>query len=157
VFRNGRRFATGLWEVAFHGLLAHERAPYVVLTGRGCTECDADISLYILSPLAPPSTEMGRRYWAPGVVRDFATHKVIRRSRGFVGRCLTAPWDAVLTFDSLVDAAGKWHAGLFIGRIIGDSIADSLQVPPPPISQTLARVRTGTCHEIRGVAQNSEP
>src|SRR5206468_4021991 len=52
-FHNGRRFVTGLYDVKFLGLLPSRAAPYVVLSGRGCQECDANISIYVLSPLGP--------------------------------------------------------------------------------------------------------
>src|SRR5712691_10681761 len=53
-FHNGKRFQTGLFQVQFQGLLPTSGTPYLVLSGRGCTECDANITLYILSPVGPP-------------------------------------------------------------------------------------------------------
>lgn len=50
-FRNGQQFATGLYDMTFLGTLLSGKAPYVVLSGRGCTGCEANVSIYILSPL----------------------------------------------------------------------------------------------------------
>ena len=157
-FRDGRSFQTGLYRVEFQGLLIGHQRTFVVLSGRACTECDANISLYILNPLGPPAREaMVHRYWMAGRETDRQTGKLIRSSRGFVGHCLADLNEVVATYDSLVDGAGHWHTGLFVARIVADTIAPELRIPPPLISNTLTFVQAGQCREIAGMTQSSEP
>ncbi len=157
-FPNGRTFHTGLFQVTFWGLLATSRTPYLVLSGRGCTGCDANISVYILSPTGPPSEEgTARRFWISGHETDLETRKLIRTSRGFVGRCLPASSDAFVSYDSILDGAGNWHSGLFIASVVADTIAEELRTPPPPIAATIALVRSRHCRAIPAINQSSEP
>jgi len=148
-----------LFQVEFQGFLATSgRTPYLVLSGRGCTGCDANISLYILSPTGPPSEEgTARRFWISGRETDPQTGKLIRMSRGFIGECLPGPRDVFLSYDSIVDDAGHWHTGLFVAKVVADTIAEELHTPPPPIATTVALVRSRRCHEIPEIDQSSEP
>ncbi len=157
-FHNGRRFATGLYDVKFLGVLPSHAAPYVVLSGRGCTECDANISIYILSPIGPPAFEAtAERYWSPGRETDRETRKIFRKSRAFLGECLPDLGDAIIWYDSLADANGHWRSGLSIAHIVGDTVASDLRIPPPPMSGTLRMVQAGKCAEIPGIDESSEP
>ena len=157
-FHNGKRFATGLYDVTFLGILPARPAPYLVLSGRGCTECDANISIYFLSPLGPRVSEgTTDRYWGPGRETDPETRTVIRKSRTFIGNCLQDVISGVVWYDSLLSDTGKWATGLAVVRIVADTVAAELRRPAPSPSLTLTRVRTGTCREIPGIDQSSEP
>ena len=157
-FQNGKRFATGLYDVTFLGILAAHPVPYLVLSGRGCTECDANISIYFLSPLGPRVSEASTdRYWSPGRETDPDTRTVIRKSRAFIGNCLQDVISGVIWYDSLLSDEGKWATGLAVVRIVADTVAAELRRPAPSSSLTLTRVRTGACREIPGIDQSSEP
>jgi hypothetical protein len=157
-FHNGQRFATGLYDVTVLGILPARRAPYLVLSGRGCTECDANISIYFLSPLGPRASEASTdRYWSPGRETDPDTRTVIRKSRAFIGNCLQDVISGVLWYDSLLSDDGKWATGLAVVRIVADTVAAELRRPAPSPSVTLQRVRAGVCREIPGIDQSSEP
>jgi len=157
-FNNGKRFATGLYDVTFLGILPARPAPFLVLSGRGCTECDANISVYFLSPLGPRVSEASTdRYWSPGRETDPDTRTVIRKSRAFIGNCLQDVSSGVVWYDSLLSDTGKWATGLAVVRIVADTVAAELRRPAPSPSLTLTRVRTGACREIPGIDQSSEP
>jgi len=157
-FHNGQRFATGLYNAKFLGILPSSKTPYVVLSGRGCDECDANISIYILSPLGPPVREATTdRYWSPGQETDRETGKIIRKSRAFIGHCLPDPTDAIIWYDNLASDQGPWRTGLSLVRIVADTVASELRTPPPSISATLRLVGLGACREIPGLAESSEP
>ena len=157
-FHNGQRFATGLYEVTFLGTLPARPAPYLVLSGRGCTDCDANISVYFLSPLGPRASEaITDRYWSPGQETDPSTGTVIRKSRAFIGNCLQDVISGVVWYDSLLSDKGDWATGLAVVRIVADTVAAELRRPAPSPSLTLQRVRTGVCREIPGINQSSEP
>jgi len=69
VFKDGSRFQTTLFEVRVLGILRTERkVPFLVLEGRGCTDCDANTSIYIHSPSdgAMRGEEAQPRYAYPG-------------------------------------------------------------------------------------------
>lgn len=157
-FRNGQRFATGLYDVTFLGTLPARPAPYLVLSGRGCTECDANISIYFLSPFGPRVSEASTdRYWSPGQETDPNTRRVIRKSRAFIGNCLPDLINGVVWYDSLLFEDGKWETGLAVVRIVADTVAAELRRPAPAPSHTLARVRARACRELPRIDQSSEP
>src|SRR5690348_1105894 len=52
---NGSKFQTTLYGLAVMGRLhATNKLPYYVLSGVGCQECDANVSIYIHSPSDGP-------------------------------------------------------------------------------------------------------
>ena len=157
-FHNGARFATGLWEVTFLGILPSRKAPYVVLRGRGCTGCDANLSIYVLNPVGPPVTEATTtRYWTSGREKDRETGKFIRKSRAFIGQCLPDSNEGVIWYDSLADDHGGWQSGLSRAQIVADTVASDLRIPPPAIRATLELVRLGKCREIPSTDELNEP
>ena len=82
---------------------------------------------------------------------------MIRKSRTFIGDCLQDVISGVVWYDSLLSDTGKWATGLAVVRIVADTVAAELRRPAPSPSLTLTRVRTGTCREIPGIDQSSEP
>src|ERR1043166_3621001 len=69
VFSDGSRFETTLFDVRVLGALRTSyKAPYIVLAGRGCIQCDANISIYIHSPSDGAMRDQGTqpRFTYPG-------------------------------------------------------------------------------------------
>ena len=72
---DGRQFVTTLFDAKIVGQLqTTKKQPYLILTGRGCEECDANISIYIHSPSDGPmkGESSQTRYSYPGRVRDYS-------------------------------------------------------------------------------------
>lgn len=157
-FRNGQQFGTGLYDVTFLGTLLSGKAPYVVLSGRGCTGCDANVSIHIISPLgsrvADTTTAFDR---SPGREIDRETGKVVRKSRMFIGHCLPDLNDGVIQYDSIAHPSGRWLYALSVAHVVADTVASDLHIPPPPIVETMRLSRSGECQEIAGTDQVGEP
>ena len=154
-FHNGVRFQSGVYQARFLGLLPSTSIPYVVLSGRGCTDCDANIAIYVLSPVGPPVNEATtRRFWYPGHETDMQGQPV-RSSRAFIGRCLPHSDEALIWYDS-VYIEGQWHESLTYLHVAGDSVSFELR-PVPALKSTLQFVGHGSCREIAGIEQTSEP
>jgi hypothetical protein len=88
--RNGDEFATRIYRAEYIGQLpARHKAPFLILSGFGCRDCDANRSIYIISPDDGPMGDEGeqRRFsypgaltsWGPGIPEGTA----IERSRLF--------------------------------------------------------------------------
>ena len=73
VFPDCTRFETTLYHLKVIGKLnAAHKLPYFILSGVGCTECDANVAIYIHSPSIGPMHGEGsqQRFYCPGQESD---------------------------------------------------------------------------------------
>jgi hypothetical protein len=162
VFKDGSRFQTALFEVRVLGMLRTERkAPFVVLEGRGCTECDANTSIYIHSPSDGAMRGEGSqpRYAYPGrEVSPEDNKTVLYEARAFLGDCLPGSDNAVIWYERGRTKLGAWQTGVFVVAVHKDALTERrLGNPLPSVSETLSRVAAGQCRELPGVERHSEP
>jgi hypothetical protein len=157
---DGRRFITTLFGVRVVGQLsATTKLPFLILSGRGCTECDADESIYIHSPSDGPMQNEGSqpRFSYPGRLSSYLDGSLLSRSRMFWGRCLADRGPGIIWFQQEKQQDGTWKPSVYSAEIIGDNVKSDFQIPPPPIQTTLGRVKSGACRELRGRNMTSEP
>src|SRR6266849_6473479 len=90
-FRNGHELRTGLYEVEYLGqLLGPGHAPFLVLGGRGCHNCDIETEVFVVAadigevPKDPP------HFYYPGSLTPQGSDTAFYRGRLFLGRCLVA-------------------------------------------------------------------
>ena len=162
VLHDGTRFETMLFEVRVLGILRTERkAPFLVLEGRGCTQCDANTSIYIHSPSdgAMRNEAKQPRYEYPGREVSYEDGKtVLYEARTFVGDCLPGKDNAVIWYERSRTKAGTWRTGVFVVAVREDALTElRLANPLPSVSQSLNRVATRQCRELSGVERHSEP
>jgi hypothetical protein len=162
ILDDGSRLQTMLFEVRVLGTLKTVREKlYLVLAGRGCRECDANISIYIHSPgdgsMRNEATQP--RYSYPGRETSYEDGKtVLFEARAFLGDCLPAHDNAVVWYEGFRTEAGLWVSGVFVATVRNDELKNiRLEPPLPRVSETLQRVRTGRCREIKGIERHSEP
>lgn len=160
-FGSNLRLETDLFEVAYIGRLqAKSKSPYIVLSGKGCTQCDMNTSIYIHSPSDGPLVggEMAPRYSYPGRVFYYEDNSLVEESRLFLGECLTGLGPVAAWFTKSKNDAGEWEESLFAAEVRGDSLARrTLGVPGPYIAQVNAAVAEGRCREVPGRDMLSEP
>jgi hypothetical protein len=162
VFKDGSRFQTTLFEVRVLGILRAERkAPFLVLEGRGCTQCDANTSIYIHSPSDGPmrSEATQPRYAYPGREVSYEDNKtVLYEARTFLGDCLPGNENAVIWYERGRTKVGAWQTGVFVVAVRKDALTElRLGKPLPSASQSVARVAARQCREVAGVDRSSEP
>lgn len=157
---DGRRFVTTLFGVVVIGQLpAAKKSPFLILAGRGCRDCDANVSIYIHSPsdgpMKPESSQ--HRYSYPGKVSYYLDGSPLSEARAFWGRCLPGRGPGVIWYHRVREEGGQWKPSVYFVEVIGDRLDGRFLNPQPAIQITLERVRTGECWEIPGQDMTSEP
>jgi len=151
-----------LFEVRVLGTLrAARKAPYLILEGRGCRECDANTSIYIYSISdGPMRNEPGQpRYAYPGREVSYEDGKTfLYEARVFVGDCLPGNDNAVVWYERFRTETGALETGVFVASVRQDVLRNKrLGKPLPPIARSLERVAAGRCRELPGIDRHSEP
>jgi hypothetical protein len=157
---DGRHFTTTLFEVQVMGQLpAKNKSPFLILAGRGCQQCDANVSIYIHSPSDGPMQEEDKqpRYSFPGKQTYYLDGTPLFESRMFWGRCLPAHEYGVVWFQRGKEEDSTWKPGVYFVEIVGDELHREFLEPLPTIDVTLQRVREGNCQELPGRDMTSEP
>jgi len=153
VFKDGSRFQTTLFEVRVLSILRTERKmPFLVLEGRGCTECDANTSIYIHSPSDGPmrGEAIQPRYAYPGREVSYEDDKtVLYEAPVFLGNCLPGNDNAVVWYERARTNVGSWQTRVFVVAVSKDTLTERrLGKPLPSVSQSVARVASRQCREL---------
>jgi hypothetical protein len=128
----------------------------VLLSGRSCTECDENRSLYLVPMAYRTGTLL--RYDYPGKLSARDSGKTVQRVRAFYGACTGGGKDSLVLLMSFLGADGHWHRT--------NSVLYPAEIPgrvnnPLELKTTVAaieqRVKTGACHELPSLDQRSEP
>jgi hypothetical protein len=157
---DGRRFVTTLVGVRVIGQLpAATKSPFLVLAGRGCTDCDANVSIYIHSPsdgpMKPEAAQPRDSY--PGKLSSYLDGTLLSESRMFWGRCLSGRAAGVIWYQREKQEDGTWKPSVYFVEIVGDNLQSGFLNPQPAIRTTLDRVGSGECRELPGHNMTSEP
>jgi hypothetical protein len=157
---DGHQVVTTLFGVKVIGQLpASKKSPYLILAGRVCKECDANVSIYIHSPadgpLRPESSQP--RYSYPGKVRYYMDGSPLSEARMFWGRCLPSLGPGIVWYQHDKQEDGTWKRSVYIVEVIGDSLNGRFLDRPPRVQTTLQLVRAGQCQEVPGEDMTSEP
>ena len=156
-FANGFSFRLGLFYPAVIGQLPSTgKAPFFIVEGSGCSECDATArSVYIVDPAAKPP-EPGRapgQWFAPFPSRNYsATDKrLMTWSRLYVGRCLADGRPTVVSFSARRETP-SWKRTVDWVQSEGDHVvahsAAAGTFGAPMLEAVRKVVRAGRCHEV---------
>jgi hypothetical protein len=163
-FAGGHRFDTSLHGAELLGALpAQDKAPFLVLAGFGCTDCDINRSLYIHSPSdGPAAGESQPRFVYPGTLVEWDTPapdgEILRRARAFVGTCLESAEPVVLWVTEAGPAQEPGRTLAEIARVEADTLRlDTLPHPQRVLAAAEGAVRGGRCREIPPLEQLREP
>ncbi len=157
-FRNGRRLVLDLFAVEFLGQLPRShRAPVLILGGRPCTDCDAEMTVYAIPGDANAyGFATSGSYFYPGTlgpgggVSDTSSDY---EGRMFIGQCLAERQPVVVWFEKERDSTARWKPNVYRLAVAGDSATGAFVEPMPPLPNTLRAVQTGKCLEIPGIGQ----
>jgi hypothetical protein len=153
VLANGTRFATGLYQVSVLGILPRSsKAPFFVLEGTMCVECDAVPLIYIQSPAdGPVNYPTQQAYATPGIgySSDIEDTIPIVRARTFVGTCLSSMSVGVVWFAAERDGS-TWLSKVRVVDVLSDTLRTRDLPPPLPNERDVARyVANGSCRELK--------
>ena len=119
VFSNGVEFVTRLFDANYHGQLPSggAKAPYLILSGHECTQCDAGRVIYFFSPTDSASfnPQWASKFKYPGEIADWESGEVAFRSRMFFGECLADPGPVAIWFQE-ERSDGDWTPSVYLAR-----------------------------------------
>ena len=160
-FPGGSKFQTTLYDLKVIGQLRTvQKLPYYVLSGVGCQECDANVSVYIHSPSDGPMKDEGTqpRFDYPGRVISREDKSVISETRMFLGNCLVGHPNAVVWFERWLGDDKQWHKSVSLAEVRDDHLVlDEPKANAPRPGEAEDSVRKLGCRELSGVNQWNEP
>jgi len=157
LFDDGTEFQTNLFELGFIAQLpTKQKIPYLILSGRQCTQCDANISIYIHSPSDGPLKKEHEqtRYEFPGELYSWENGELIATKRTFYGEVFPNNY-GVIWYQSELDEDGTWVESTYFSGISGDTLLGSFI--EANIDSTLFQVNKKLAFEIAGTSQSTEP
>ena len=161
VLPDGSKFQTALYHLKVIGQLRTvHKLPYYVLSGVGCHECDANVSIYIHSPSDGPMKDEGTqpRFSYPGRLTSIEDGSVVSETRVFLGNCVIGHPDAVVWFERSIGDDKRWHENVFLAEIKDDHLVfEEPKVKVPKPGEAEDAIRKSACRELAGVNQSKEP
>jgi len=159
-FSNGERFTTNLYGMEYIGLLPTEsRLPgYLILSGKPCTECDAQVGIYLHHPAdgAMPDEASLRRMPYPGVERHYETGEIVSETRFFFGE-VPQIGAAALWFMKVKDMQDGWQNAKYMLHTTADTLSFSDGEAVPTLKTAEGLSETGELIELPGFEYFSEP
>ena len=159
LFSNAETIDTHLFELAYIGQVPMgNKAPLLIVSGRDCTGCDENLSLYMLSPSdGPLEVEDGKnRNLYPGTEKDYETGKWVYSARVFYGQVLKDT-NGVIWYESRLLENGHRTKDVYLTWIDHGVQKDTLYNYPGDLNQTLELCGKGLCKEIPGRQYSTEP
>ena len=155
-FKNNKTFKTNLYDLHYIGQLkAKHKAPYMILSGRNCNECDENISIFIHSPSDGPMKNEAEqiKYRYPGKELDYATNKLIFESRMFYGDCMANTNDCIVWVQKKLNDKGVFENSTLTVEVNNDKLKESTESKD---SLTLKKLFP-KCKELPVINVTSEP
>jgi hypothetical protein len=154
-FADGSEYISGFRNVEYIGTIpARTRAPFIIIAGHECRDCDAPPSVLVRSPSDGPVRELsGLPGWHPYPGRVIAygdDSAVVSHSRLFWGNCLPERPPGLIEFRSEFAGDGSEPAReVRISEIDGDSLIGWRRVATTRLlATTLVQVQAKECREI---------
>lgn len=155
VMKDGKRIKTHLYELQYVGCLAPKSAkPYLILSGRECTECDDKTSLYVQPLEEASSKDQLKPHSYPGKVTDKNNgDQLMYEARVFYGQCFKDAQEGMIWFQNSRMKSGKMEKGVYLIRIDAQGKMNSekdVKKNAPELKNVLEKVKGGKCREIPG-------
>lgn len=157
LFDDGSRFRTNLYELEFIAQLPTKtKIPFLILTGRQCKLCDANISIYIHSPSdgSFKTEHQQERYGLPGKLHNWEDGELIAESRAFYGEVFPNNY-GVFWYQREHNENSTWVESTYFVGISGDTIQGSFI--EAKLDSTLLQANRNLAFEIPGVSMSTEP
>jgi hypothetical protein len=157
LLNNGKRLKTSLFNLKYIGQLqTKSKAPYFILSGRSCTNCDENISIYIWCPSNGVMLANGKqpRYSYPGKEKDYATNEIVYENRMFYGSCSTYK-NSVIWIQRSLNGKKVWENSVFIVTVVNDKLQEIKLPKSNQINGFLNK--ESNCKELPGIVTTTEP
>ncbi len=155
---DGTVLRTGLHEAQLLGTVkGFDGKAHLVMSGRYCAECDAEVALYVHAPADGPlvtGNGMNARMY-PGVARDGETGEPYYEARAFFGDVLEGVPGVIWYVRALEPDGSMQEHTMLLNLTAGQE--DSQQPGRTLLEKTLKQVDMGKCQEIPGIDRTSAP
>ncbi|MDT3404370.1 hypothetical protein [Mucilaginibacter terrae] len=156
ILKNDRQLKTNLFNLKYMGVLqTRNKAPYYILSGRGCNECGANLSIYIWSQSDGPMLPEGKqlRYAYPGKENDYETGKAVFESRMFYSDC-SGYSNSVVWLQRSLNKKNKWVEDMFLVSVKNDKLVETRVAKVNKSAK--AMILSATCKELPGIDVSTE-
>ncbi|MES2630251.1 MAG: hypothetical protein V4616_14925 [Bacteroidota bacterium] len=152
LFTGGDSLETNLYELRFIDTLpASEKAPYFIVSGRNCKDCNENISLYVHSPSDGPITggSAAIRYAYPGSVRDYVTQELTSSTRVFYGEVVPGK-NGIIWYQKEKTVNDQFMDEVYFLHDVNGKLQEESLSDTNLLRQTLSLNVQGRCTEIKG-------
>jgi len=156
-FKSGQIFETNIFDIGFIGQIKSKtKKDFLILTGRQCQGCDANISIYIHSPSdgSLKNEALQERFGIPGKEFYYENNKLIYEGRAFWGEVLPGR-TGIIWFQKSLNDKNVWIESVAFAELIDDQI--KTQTINESLEKTLFQLKKGVAFEIEGHDVTSEP
>lgn len=156
-FRNKENLKTHLSDLKYIGqLTADNKAPYLILSGKSCNNCDENISIYIHSPDDGEMKSYGKqtRYTYPGRELDFASNELVFESKMYYGDCLKDYPNSVVWKQRSINDQNELEESTYIVQVHNDALRE-ISIVDKNIFEEVSKEEC--CKEVEGIEMVSEP
>jgi hypothetical protein len=160
VFNDNSSINTRLYAMSYiESLTDSSGSTYFVLSGRICSECDENISIFLISPkdTIKPLSELPS-YMYPGKVYYYLNKELIFESKLFIGNCINIgeKTNKLIWVQRELNDNNKFDSLMFIVDIFNDKIRNR-EIKPQTQEYKSNLQHLKNCREIKGVETTSEP
>lgn len=158
-FTNGKELETYLFNLQVIGLVQSTGlVPYIVMSGRGCNECDANTAIYIHSPAQGSMKQEFEqvRYQYPGVETHYENGDTLYSGRAFYGNVLANTYGAIW-YQNILSESGELEPFTFLVRVKNGVLKDTIYPDHLQLEETKELLSKKGCFEIEGMVLTSEP
>lgn len=156
-FRNQEILRTYLYDLKYIGQLqSGNKAPYLIMSGRSCKDCDENTSIYIHSPDDGEMKSYGEqpRYSYPGKEYDYLTNDLVFESRMLFGDCLQDYPNSVVWIQKFINDQNDWEKSTFIVQVHNEKLREINIVDESIFNEV---EKSPSCQELEGIDTVSEP
>lgn len=161
-FNDGSFFQTNLYDLKYYGQIKTKNiAPYLIISGKGSSYSDENVSLYVYSPADGPMKRSGeqQRFSFPGKVYSFNYDEknLIYEAKTFYGEVLPSI-NGVIWYQKEVLKKGGYSNSAYLVEIKeGVKEEKLIKEDNSLLMITLIQLKNKKCSEIKGVKSIEEP
>lgn len=144
-FANGHQAKTSVIDFKLIDLLVFDQGvPFILFSGRECTECDAEKQLYVHAIQDAVYPVLGYPY--PGQHFDRESKQLVAETRAFYGQCLTQKAEkTVLFYTRYLDEHQQWQ-----------KVLESLQFKGQKVTRVEQKFKQTTVAEIEKLLNSAQ-
>lgn len=159
VFKNNKSYNTRLSKMKFIEVLGSSSNPYFLVSGRSCSNCGENISIYLLG-LADKAKSKDSiiRYQYPGKLRFYEDNSLLSNNRMIYGKCLkNSNNDFLIWIQNDKNDEGRMEKSLYLIEITEKGLVEKKVIFKDPNYVKIMNSLSKNYKELKGIELTSEP